>query len=76
MKKIYLILGAVITVLALIIAFENIAMTAQILILFEKTKSLFLALTVMFVLGLVAGMFFTLSQTGGQKGGGYDDLEL
>ncbi len=77
MKKVYLALAGLVTVLALIIAFENIAMSAQILILFEKINSLFMALLLMFFLGMVTGLFLGLAQAQGKpQKKDFDDYNL
>ncbi len=77
MKKVYYSLFGFITVIALIIAFENIAMSAQVLVLFETIRSLFLALLLMFFLGLVAGLFLGLAHsTGRQKKDVVDEYDL
>ena len=62
MKKVYLSVFGIITVLALIIAFENIMSYAAILIFFTQINSLFAALLFMFLLGAIAGFFFGLAQ--------------
>ncbi len=76
MKKAYLWISGIVTIIALIICFENIMVKYSVLILFTYVHSLFLALLIMFSLGVVAGMFLALTQLGKKRKGMGDDYEL
>ena len=62
MKKVYLGIFAFVTVIAVIIAFENIMFPSMVLIFFTRIHSLFLGLSFMFLLGAIAGFFLGLAQ--------------
>ncbi len=74
MKTSFYSLAGIITVLALIIAFENIAAGCQVLLLLERVNSLFFPLLLMFFLGILTGLFIGLAQAVGKssKEGGND----
>ena len=76
MKNLFYILAAIFTIIALILAFENIAMTAPIGIFFEySTGSLFFPLILLFIIGVFAGFFFALGiKSNSVPSGGGDDF--
>ncbi|MCF7918118.1 hypothetical protein K9L27_03955 [Candidatus Gracilibacteria bacterium] len=68
MRKTYFILSLCFGLFGLIIAFENIAMTMQVLILFSTlNQSLFFTLVLMMVIGIATGFFLGLASTTKEK---------
>jgi cytochrome b subunit of formate dehydrogenase len=62
MKKVFFSLSGIATLIALVICFQNIAISAQIGIFFGSgNKSLFWPLALLFFLGAVAGFFLSLA---------------
>lgn len=68
MKKAFLIIFGLATLIALILAFQNISTTAQVGIFFSSgSRSLFFPMVLMFLLGLVSGVFLGFFFTAGKK---------
>lgn len=64
MKKVFFSLSGIATLIALVICFQNIAISAQIGIFFGGgNQSLFWPLALLFFLGAVAGFFLSLAFT-------------
>ena len=62
MRKVYFIIALVFALFGLIIAFENIATSANVLILFgASNQSLFFSFALMLLLGLFCGFFLGLA---------------
>ncbi len=62
MRKTYFIIALVFALFGLIIAFENIATSANVLILFgASNQSLFFSFALMLILGLLCGFFVGLA---------------
>ena len=79
MKKHYLILAIIFAIVALIFAFENIATTTQVLILFKLgTQSLFFTIVFAAFIGIIAGFFLGLSLSSKSKtpSVGSSDIDL
>ncbi len=61
-KKTYFIIALVFALFGLILAFENIATTAMVLVLFSTVnQSLFFPFVLLFVLGMACGFFLGLA---------------
>jgi len=81
MRKTYFIIALVFILFGLIIAFENIATTGLVLILFSSSnQSLFFSFSLMLILGILAGFFLGLAYSTKQKKsiieGGEDSIDL
>ena len=79
MKKNYFILFICFTVVGLIFAFENIATTARVLILFKiATQSLFFTIILSMLIGIVSGFFLGLAFSNREKSPsvGNSDIDL
>ena len=75
MKKTYLFLAGAFALLGLIIAFENILMTAPVIILFTQLNTaLFLPLFIMLLIGICTGLFLGLFMS--TKKGGEDEADF
>jgi len=67
-KKTYFIIALVFALFGLILAFENIATTAMVLVLFSTVnQSLFFPFVLLFVLGMACGFFLGLAYKGKSK---------
>ncbi|MCF7831173.1 hypothetical protein K9M41_04245, partial [Candidatus Gracilibacteria bacterium] len=61
-KKTYFIIALIFALFGLIIAFENIATTSAVLILFSSVnQSLFFPFMLLFIIGMACGFFLGLS---------------
>jgi len=61
-KKTYFVIALIFALFGLILAFENIATTAMVLVLFSTVnQSLFFPLMLMFLLGTACGFFLGLA---------------
>ncbi len=68
MKKHYFIIGLVFVLIGLILAFENITTSAAVLIFFASAnQSLFFTLSLMMLLGMIAGFFLGLAYAAKSK---------
>ena len=82
MRKVYLFLFAISAICGLIIAFENIMIPANGLMIFFKSMSgnLFFPLLFVFLLGGMAGFFlglaFSCDGKNPSEGGSYDNFEV
>ncbi len=72
MKKVFFVLAGLFTIIALILAFENMMVTFAGLIFFTSANtSAFYPMILMFFLGIIAGFFLALGfkSQGGSSGG-------